>query len=193
MMTKYFWSALLCAAIALLVAVAGCATTASVTTLQPIEAPLTQYKKALVVVTSSPEVRWRDEKSSVEARLKFALMDKLRAAKKFQSVTDEAPAQPAASDLKILLTISSLGSARSGGWTPSIGIGVGGVFSGGSVGVGVDSPVGGSSGGMSVQVDLLDAQSGRRLGYLDAAATSGDFAAQAEAIAEKVAAEIAAK
>lgn len=187
-------SRLICFSLAAIFAsLAGCATTASVATLQPIEAPLTRYKKALVVVVSSPEVRWRDEKSSVEARLKFAVLEKLRAAKKFETVTDEVPARPADSDLKILLTISSLGSARGGGWTPSIGIGVGGVFSGGSVGVGMGSPVSSSTGGMIVQVELLDAETGRRVGYLDASATSGELAAQAQAIADKIVAEITAK
>jgi hypothetical protein len=193
MMKKCFRRALLCAATALSVSIAGCGTTASVTTLQPIEAPLTRYKRALVVVVSSPEVQWRDEKSSVEARLKFAVLEKLRAVKKFETVTDEVPARPANSDLKILLTISSLGSARGGGWTPSIGIGVGGVFSGGSMGVGMGSPVSSSTGGMIVQVELLDAETGRRVGYLDASATSGELAAQAQAIADKIVTEITAK
>ncbi len=192
-MRKFLPSTFLCAAVALFCSLAGCATTASVTALQPIEGPLTQYKKAVVVVTSSPQVQWRDEISSVEARLKFALLDKLRASKKFQMVTDEAPLQAADSDLKILLTVSSLASPRSGGWTPSVGIGVGGVFSGGSVGMGVGSPLPGSSGGLTVQVELLDAKTGRRLGYFDASATSGELAAQAQAIADKIVVEITAK
>ncbi len=193
-MRKFLPSTFLCATVALFSSLAGCATTASVTALQPIEGSLTQYKKAVVVVASSPQVQWRDEISSVEARLKFALLDNLRASKKFQMVTDEAPLQAADSDLKILLTVSSLASSRSGGgWTPSVGIGVGGVFSGGSVAMGVGSPLPGSSGGLTVQVELLDAKTGRRLGYFDASATSGELAAQAQAIADKIVAEITAK
>jgi hypothetical protein len=193
-MIKIFLSpAILCAGL-VAISFAGCSTSATVTALQPIEGTLSQYKRAVVAVASSPEVQWRDEKSSVEARLKFAVLEKLRGSKKFEIVTDEAPVQPADSDLKIVLTIASLGSQRSGGgWTPSVGIGIGGVFSGGSVGVGMGSPVSGSSGGMIVQVELLDAKSGRRLGYLDASATSGELAAQAQAVADKIAAEIAAK
>jgi hypothetical protein len=46
---------------------------------------------------------------------------------------------------------------------------------------------------LTVQVELLGAKTGRRLGYFDASATSGELAAQAQAIADKIVAEITAK
>jgi hypothetical protein len=46
---------------------------------------------------------------------------------------------------------------------------------------------------LTVQVDLLDARTGKRLGYLEANARSGNAAAQADAIAEKVVREISGK
>jgi hypothetical protein len=183
---------------AVVVLTAGCSTTATVTTLQPIEGSLDRYKKAVVVVTTSPDVQWRDEAKYVESRLKFGVVEKLRAANKFQDVTDELPSQPADSDLKIALKVVSLRSYSGGGYGgPSIGLGVGG-GSGGSggffgLGMGTPLPAPGSSGGMIVQVELLDSRTGKRLGYMDASTTSGDVAAQAEAIAEKVVAEITRK
>jgi hypothetical protein len=181
---------------AMAVFTAGCSTTATVTTLQPIEGNLDRYKKAVVMVTTSPDVQWRDEAKYVESRLKFGVVEKLKAANKFQDVTDELPSQPADSDLKIALKVVSLRSYSGGGYGgPSIGLGVGGGGGGGFFGMGLGTPLPGpgSSGGMIVQVELLDARTGKRLGYLDASATSGDVAAQAEAIADKVVAEITAK
>ncbi len=181
-------------AVAALASIAGCVTTASIHTLQPIEENLSQYKNAIVVVTASPQSEVGFQ--YVETRLKFAMLDKLRASKKFQNVTDQLPSDPADSDLKIVVTVTSLGSQHpSSVWGPSIGIGVGGVFSGGSVGVGVGSglPGPGPTVSLIVQVELLNAKTGRRLGYMDASATSGDIAAQAEAIADKVVAEITRK
>jgi hypothetical protein len=177
---------------------AGCATTASISTLQPIEGNLDRYKRAVVVATTNLEAQWRDEAKYVESRLKIGVVEKLRAARKFQEVTEEPPAQPADSDLKIVLTVMSLRSYAGGGYGgPSIGLGVGGGGGGGGgffgLGMGAPLPGPGSSGGLIVQVELLDARTGKRLGYLDASATSGDVAAQAEAIADKVAAEITAK
>ena len=184
--------------LAVVVLTAGCSTTATVTTLQPIEGNLDRYKRAVVEVTTSPDVQWRDEAKYVESRLKFGVVEKLKAAKKFQDVTDELPSQPADSDLKVVLNITSLRSYSGGGYGgPSIGLGVGGGSrgSGGFFGFGMGTPLPGpgSSGGMIVQVELLDARTGKRLGTMDASTTSGDVAAQAEAIAEKVVAEITRK
>ncbi|MGH7765920.1 MAG: hypothetical protein ACREQP_00575 [Candidatus Binatia bacterium] len=184
--------------IAVVVLTAGCSTTATVTTLQPIEGNLDRYKKAVVVVTTSPDVQWRDEAKYVESRLKFGVVEKLKAAKKFEDVTDEAPSQPADSDLKIVLTVSSLRFYSGGGYGgPSIGLGVGGGSrgAGGFYGLGMGAPLPGpgSGGGMIVQVELLDARTGKRLGYMDASTSSGDIAKQVEAIADKVVAEIARK
>lgn len=175
---------------------AGCGTTASLHMLQPIDEPLSRYTRAIVTVASSPEVSWRDGVKYAEERLKFALLDKLRAAKKFNDVTGDAGARAADSDLKIALTLAGLGaSGSSGGWGPSVGIGVGGGGGGGFFGLGMGAPLGGggSSSKMIVQVELLEAKSGRRIGYLDATATSGELAAQAQAIADKIVMEIAAK
>jgi hypothetical protein len=176
----------------------GCSTTATVTTLQPIEGGLDRYRKAVVSVTTSPDVEWRDEAKYVESRLKFGVIEKLKAANKFQDVTDELPSQPSDSDLKIVLKVVSLRSYSGGGYGgPSIGLGVGGGSrgAGGFYGLGMGTPLPGpgSSGGMIVQVELLDARTGKRLGFMDASTTSGDVAAQAEAIAEKVVAEITRK
>ncbi|HEY2987986.1 MAG TPA: hypothetical protein VGL11_09680 [Candidatus Binatia bacterium] len=173
----------------------GCATTATINRLQPIEENLTRYKRVFVATAATPEVQWRDGVQYAETRLKFALLDKLRAAKKFSDVADELPAQPADSDLKIVATVTSAGAPRPSYGSPSIGIGVGGGSGGGFFGMGVGTPLPGpgSSGGLVVQVELLNAKTGRRLGFLDASATSGDAAAQAEAIAEKIVAEIARK
>jgi hypothetical protein len=184
-----------CAVVAAFVSIAGCATTASVSTLQPIEENLGQYKKAIVVVGAAPEVQWGDGASYVQSRLKFSMIDKLRASKKFQDVTDQIPSEPADSDLKIVVTVTGVGSRSSGYVGPSIGIGVGGGSGGGFFGMGVGTPLPGpgSTGGLSVQIELLDAKTGKRLGAVDANATSGDAAAQGEAIAEKVVAEITAK
>jgi uncharacterized membrane-anchored protein YitT (DUF2179 family) len=184
-----------CAVVAAFVSIAGCATTASVSTLQPIEENLNQYKTAVVIVAASPEVQWRDGVSYVQSRIKFSMLDKLRASKRFQDVTDQLPSEPADSDLKIVVTVTGVGSRSSGYVGPSIGIGVGGGSGGGFFGLGVGTPLPapGSTGGLSVQVELLNAKTGRRVGYLEASATSGDAAAQAEAIAEKVIAEIARK
>jgi hypothetical protein len=185
-----------CAVAAAFVSIAGCATTASVSTLQPIEENLGRYRKAIVVVGAAPEVQGRDGVSYIQSRLKLSMIDKLRASKKFQDVTDQLPAEPMDSDLKIAATIVSSGSYRSGGYAgPSLGIGVGGGSGGGFFGMGVGTPLPapGSSGSLTVQVELLNAKTGKRLGYLDASATSGDVAAQAEAIADKVVAEITAK
>lgn len=184
-----------CAVVAAFVSIAGCATTASVSTLQPIEENLGQYKKAIVVVGAAPEVQGRDGASYVQSRIKFSMIDKLRASKKFQDVTDQLPSEPADSDLKIVVTVTGVGSRSSGYVGPSIGIGVGGGSGGGFFGLGVGTPLPGpeSTGGLSVQVELLDVKTGKRLGAIDASATSGDVAAQAEAIAEKVVAEITVK
>jgi uncharacterized membrane-anchored protein YitT (DUF2179 family) len=184
-----------CVVAAVIVSIAGCATTASVSTLQPIEENLGQYKKAIVVVGAAPEVQGRDGASYVQSRIKFSMLDKLRASKKFQDVTDQLPSEPADSDLKIVVTVTGVGSRSSGYVGPSIGIGIGGGSGGGFFGMGVGTPLPGpgSTGGLSVQVELLDAKTGKRLGYMDANATSGDAAAQAEAIAEKVVVEISAK
>jgi uncharacterized membrane-anchored protein YitT (DUF2179 family) len=184
-----------CAVAAVIVSIAGCATTASVSVLQPIEENLGRYRKAIVIVGAAPEVQGRDGVSNVQSRLKYGLIDKLRASKKFQDVTDQLPSEPADSDLKIVVTVTGVGSRSSGYVGPSIGIGIGGGSGGGFFGMGVGTPLPGpgSTGGLSVQVELLDAKTGKRLGYMDANATSGDAAAQAEAIAEKIVAEITAK
>lgn len=183
------------AVLAALIAAAGCSTSASVTALLPIEENLGQYKKAIVVVGAAPEVQWRDGDSYVQSRLKFSMIDKLRVSKKFQDVTDQPPSEPADSDLKIVVTVTSVGSRSSGYLGPSIGLGVGGGSGGGFFGMGVGTPLPGpgSSGSLSAQVELLNAKTGKRLGVMEANATSGDAAAQAEAIAEKVVAEIARK
>lgn len=179
-------------AVAALASIASCVTTASIHTLQPIEENLSQYKNAIVVVTASPQSEVGFQ--YVETRLKFAMLDKLRASKKFQNVTDQLPSDPADSDLKIVVTVTSLGSQHpSSLYGPNIGIGVGGVFSGGAVGLSVGSPLPGPTTGLIVQVGLFNAQTGQKLGYIDASATSGGTAAQAEAITDKVVAEIAAK
>jgi hypothetical protein len=175
----------------------GCSTTATVTTLQPIEGSLGRYKRALVVVTTGPDAQWRGEAEYVEIRLKFGVVEKLKAAKKFEVVTDELPSQPADSDLKIVLKIVNLRSYSSGYGGPSIGLGVGGGSRGvgGFYGLGMGTPLPGpgSSGGMIVQIELLDGRTEKRLGTMDASTNSGDLAAQAEAIAEKVVAEITRK
>jgi uncharacterized membrane-anchored protein YitT (DUF2179 family) len=181
-----------CAVVAAFVSIAGCAMTASVSTLQPIEDNLGQYKKAIVVVGAAPEVQGRDGASYVQSRIKFSMLDKLRASKKFQDVTDQPPSEPSDSDLKIVVTVTGVGSRSSGYLGSSIGLGVGGGSGGGFFGMGVGAPLtgSGSTGGLSIQVELLDAKRGKRLGYMDANATSGDSGAQAEAIAEKVVAKI---
>jgi uncharacterized membrane-anchored protein YitT (DUF2179 family) len=183
---------LLCA---LSIFIAGCGATASVSTLHPIDGNLGQYQKAIVVVGAAPEVQWRDGVSNIQSRLKFSMIDKLRASKKFQDVTDQLPSEPADSDLKIVVTVAGVGSRSSGYLGPSIGLGVGGGSGGGFFGMGVGTPLpgSGSTGGLSVQVELLDAKTGKRLGAIDVNATSGDAAAQAEAIVEKVVVEISAK
>jgi hypothetical protein len=184
-----------CTAVAAFGSIAGCATTASVRTLQPIEENLGQYKKAVVVIGAAPEVQSRDGASYVQSRIKFSMIDKLRASKKFQNVTDQLPSEPADSDLKIVATVTGVGSRSSGYLGPSIGIGVGGGSGGGFFGLGVGTPLpgSGSTGALTVQVELLQAKTGRQVGYLEASATSGDAAAQAEAIAEKIVAEITRK
>jgi hypothetical protein len=181
-------------------AAAGCSTAVSVNTLQPIESSLGRFKKAIVQVAAAPEAEWRDEARIVEQRLKFAMLDKLRASKKFDDATDELPAEPADSDLKIVLTIASLRSYPGGGYGgPSIGVGVGGgSWRGGGggffgLGLGTPWPAPAASGSLTVQVDLLDARTGKRLGYLEANVRSGNTTAQADAIAEKVVAEISGK
>jgi hypothetical protein len=184
--------------IAAVVLTAGCSTTATVTTLQPIEGSLGRYKRAVVVVTTGPDAQWRGEAEYVESRIKFGVVEKLKAAKKFEVVTDEPPSQPAESDLKIVLNVVSLRSYSGGGYGgPSIGLGVGGGSRGAGgfygLGMGTPLPAPGSSGGMIVQIELLDGRTGKRLGFMDASTTSGDLAAQAEAIAEKVVAEITRK
>jgi hypothetical protein len=183
------------AVLATLIAAAGCSTTASVTALQPIEENLGQYKKAIVVVGTAPEVQGRDGVSNIQSRLKVGMLDKLRASKKFSEVTDQPPSEPADSDLKIVVTVTGVGSRASGYLGPSIGLGVGGGSGGGFFGLGVGTPLPGpgSSGSLSAQVELLNAKTGRRLGAIDANATSGDATAQAEAIAKKVVVEITAK
>jgi len=182
---------------AAVVLTAGCSTTATVTTLQPIEGGLDRYKKAVVVVTTGPDAEWRGEAEYVASRLKFGVVEKLKAAKKFEAVTDELPSQPADSDLKIVLKIVNLRSYSSGYGGPSIGLGVGGGSrgAGGFYGLGMGTPLSGpeSRGGMIVQIELLDSRSGKRLGAMDASTTSGELAAQAEAVAEKVVAELARK
>jgi hypothetical protein len=183
---------------AVVVLTAGCSTTATVTTLQPIEGGLDRYKKAVVAVTTSPDVQWRDEAKYVESRLKFGVVEKLKATRKFQEVTDEVRPQSADSDLKIVLNIVSLQSYSGGGYGgPSIGLGVGGGSRGAGgfygLGMGTPLPAPGSSGGMIVQIELLDARTGKRLGFMDASTTSGDIAKQVEAIGEKVVAEITRK
>ncbi|HEY3304696.1 MAG TPA: hypothetical protein VGL70_14290 [Candidatus Binatia bacterium] len=183
---------------AVVVLTAGCSTTATVTTLQPIEGNLDRYKKAVVAVTTSPDVQWRDEAKYVESRLKFGVVEKLKATRKFQEVTDEVRPQSADSDLKIVLNIVSLQSYSGGGYGgPSIGLGVGGGSRGAGgfygLGMGTPLPAPGSSGGMIVQIELLDARTGKRLGFMDASTTSGDIAKQVEAIGEKVVAEITRK
>jgi hypothetical protein len=184
-----------CAVVTAFVSIAGCATTASVSTLQPIEGNLGQYQKAMVVVGAAPEIQGRDGVSNILSRLKFSMIDKLRASKKFSDATDQLPSEPADSDLKIVVTVTGVESRSSGYLGPSIGIGVGGGSGGGFFGMGVGTPLPGpgSTGGLSAQVELLDAKTGKRLGVIDASATSGDVAAQAEAIAEKVVVEITAK
>jgi hypothetical protein len=184
-----------CAVVAAFVSIAGCATTASVSTLQPIEENLNQYKTAVVIVAASPEVQWRDGASNIQSRLKFSMLDKLRASKKFLDVTEEPPSETSSTELKIVVTVTGMGSRSSGYLGPSIGIGVGGGSGGGFFGLGVGTPLpgSGSTGALTVQVELLQAKTGRRVGNLEASATSGDAAAQAEAIAEKVVAEIARK
>jgi hypothetical protein len=100
--------------------------------------------------------------------------------------------------LKIALKVVSLRPYSGGGYGgPSIGLGVGG-GSGGvggfyGLGMGTSLPSPGSSGGMIVQVELLDARTGKRLGFMDASASSGDIAKQTEAIAEKIVMEITRK
>jgi hypothetical protein len=182
---------------AVIILTAGCSTTATVTTLQPIEGNLDRYKRAVVVVTTGPDAQWRDEAMYVESRLKFGVVEKLKAAKRFEVVTDELPSQPAETDLKIVLKVVNLRSYSSGYGGPSIGLGVGGGSrgAGGFYGLGMGTPLPGpgSSGGMIVQVELLDSRSGKRLGFMDGSASSGDLAQQAEAIAEKVVAEITRK
>jgi hypothetical protein len=184
-----------CAVVAAFVSIAGCATTASVSTLQPIEENLGQYKKAVVVIGAAPEVQSRDGASYVQTRLKLSMLDKLRASKKFSDVTDQLPSEPADSDLRIVVTVTGVESRSSGYGSPSIGIGVGGGSGGGFFGLGVGTPLpgSGSTGALTVQVELLQAKTGRQVGYLEASATSGDAAAQAEAIAEKIVAEITRK
>jgi hypothetical protein len=184
-----------CAVVAAFVSIAGCATTASVSTLQPIEENLSQYKKAVVVLGAAPEVQWRDGVSNIQSRLKFSMLDKLRASKKFSDVTDQLPSEPGDSDLRIVVTVTGMESRSSGYGSPSIGIGVGGGSGGGFFGLGVGTPLpgSGSTGALTVQVELLQAKNDRRVGYLEASATSGDAAAQAESIAEKIVAEIARK
>ena len=194
-MTKPLARTLRCAVLTAVALIAGCSTTASISTLQPIDENLVRYKKAIVVVTASPQVQSQGGFQSVETRLKFALLDKLRASKKFQDVTDQLPLEPADSDLKIVATVTGAGSRSGGTGGSSIGIGVGGFTGGGFFGLDVDTPLpgSGSNGGLIVQVEVLNAKTGKRLGYMDASATSGDAAAQAEAIAEKVVAEITSK
>jgi len=196
MAARFLHLTLRCAVLAAVASMVGCATTASITTLQPIEENLSQYKNAVVMVAGTLQVQSQDGFQYAQARLKFGMIGKLRASKKFQDVTDGLPPQPADYDLKIVVTVTSLGSERpGGGWGPRVGIGVGGVFSGGAAGVGVGTPLPGPGPTVAliVQVELFNAKTNRRLGYMDASATSGDTAAQAEAIADKVVAEITAK
>ena len=194
-MTKLLARTFRCTVLTAVALIAGCSTTASISTLQPIDENLARYKKAIVLVTASPRVQSQGGFQSVETRLKFALLDKLRASKKFQDVTDQFPLEPADSDLKIVATVTGMGSRSSGYVGPSIGLEVGGGSGGGFFGMGVGTPLpgSGSNGRLIVQVEVLNAQTGKRLGYMDASATSGDAAAQAEAIAEKVVAEITSK
>jgi hypothetical protein len=99
--------------------------------------------------------------------------------------------------LKIVLKVVSLRSYSGGGYGgPSIGIGGGGGSRGvgGFYGLGMDTfPASGTGGSVIVQVELLDARTGKRLGFLDASASRGDLGEQAAAIAEKIVAEIARK
>jgi hypothetical protein len=175
----------------------GCATTSSVRVMQPIEENLARYRRAFVVVTAAPHIQSEPLFEYTQGRLKSAITEKLRAARAFPEVLDQAPANPTDSDLKIVVTITSLGtersySAPSAGVDVGIGTGGGGGF-GAVFGLGLGTVLPAPRPGLMTNVEVLTAQTDRRLGYIDAHARTGDLGAQADAIAEKVAEEITAK
>ncbi|MBI4524418.1 MAG: hypothetical protein HY695_11490 [Deltaproteobacteria bacterium] len=178
---------------AALIWILGCGTTASVRTLQPIEENLSPYKHAFVLVTATPHVRSQPGYQSAETALKFRTISKLNATKIFQDVTDRLPSEMTDSDLKIMITVTSLGTASERSWAgPHVGIGMGHVFSGGAFGIGMDTVLPAPAVGLIVRVELFNAKSDRMLGSIDSTATSGDLVAQAEAITDKFVAEITA-
>jgi hypothetical protein len=181
---------------ALFVCLAGCTTTSSVRVMQPIEENLARYKRAYVVVTAAPGIQSEPLFEYTQSRLKSAMTEKLKASGAFQEVLDKPPPNPTDSDLKVVATITSLGTERS--YTaPSagvdVGIGTGGGGFGAIFGLGLGTVLPAPRPGLMTNVEILTGQTERRLGYIDAHARTGDLAAQAEAVADKVVTEITSK
>jgi hypothetical protein len=175
---------------------AGCTTTSSVRVMQPIEENLAKYKRAFVVVTAPPEIQSQTLFEYAQSRLKSAMTEKLKASRTFQEVLDKPPADPTDSDVKVVVTITSLGTERT--YTaPSagvdVGIGTGGGGFGAIFGLGLGTVLPAPRPGLMTNVEILTAQTERRLGYIDAHARTGDLGAQADAIADKVVTEITTK
>jgi hypothetical protein len=190
---KFSWAAAALAAL-----LAGCTTTSSVRVMQPIEENLAKYKRAFVVVTASPAIQSEPLFEYAQSRLKSAITEKLKASGTFQEVLDKPPADPTDSDVKIVVTITSLGTesrpyaAPSAGVDVGIGTGGGGGF-GAVFGLGLGTILPAPRPGLMTNVEILTAQTDRRLGYIDAHARTGDLGAQADAVADKVVTEITTK
>jgi hypothetical protein len=182
---------------ALVVFLAGCTTTSSVRVMQPIEENLSRYKRAFVVVTAPPEIQSQTLFEYTQSRLKSAMAEKLKASRTFQEVLDKPPANPTDSDLKIVVTITSLGTESRPYAGPTagvdVGVGTGGGSFGAIFGLGLGTILPGPRPGLMTNVEILTAQTERRLGYIDAHARTGDLGAQADAVADKLVGEIATK
>ncbi|MGH7833977.1 MAG: hypothetical protein ACREQK_10055 [Candidatus Binatia bacterium] len=179
------------------VSMGGCTTTSSVQVMQPIEENLSRYKRAFVVVTAAPEIQSQPLFEYTQTRLKSAMTEKLKASRTFQEILDKPPANPTDSDLKIVATITSLGTESRPYAAPSagvdVGIGTGGGGFGAVFGLGLGTILPAPRPGLMTNVEILTAQTERRLGYIDAHARTGDLGAQADAVADKVVTEITTK
>jgi hypothetical protein len=162
--------------------------------MQPIEENLGKYKRVFVVVTAPPEIRSQPLFEYTQTRLKSAITEKLKASRAFQEVLDKPPSNPTDSDLKVLVTITSLGTESRPYATPSagvdVGVGTGGGGFGAVFGLGLGTILPAPRPGLMTNVEILTAQTDKRLGYIDAHARTGDLGAQADAVADKVVTEI---
>ena len=163
--------------IAASVFVYGCASTATVRSIKPIEGDLSQYKNAFVAITASPYVQQNQGGlqvfQSVEAKLKNGMVAKMKASGIFQNVSAEMSSEPTESDLKIIVTVDQfIYGTKLEGLTNVL-------------------PLAGPR--LRVGVELFNAKTGRKLAHFQLVATTSDSYAQADAVAEASIAEIVAK